>query len=350
MFIFVFLIAVLIPPTAWGAEMQVKVVAENAVSRAAPDLESDIIDPSIPLGAVLDAVKKIGDWYEISRRTNLGVMYTCYIHSSHVTVVGERPTETLPETKPAPVQRPAYIPVAKGKSFMSVYINGGISLVGPDDLNQVINGYGDYWSEADDIFTWGEIKMMSEIGGELIFNLTENIGIGVGAGYIFKNSRGEYGTTADTLLQEFKFSFIPLTGSLHYKIPFGSAMNISLQGGAGYYLGKMKHSYNSGSTSTLEDASCNTLGIHAGIGIEIGMGSSAAIVITGLYRIANFKEWTGTRGGTEGKLYLYEWYSSYYDEYFPAVWIYGTPPTASARLAEINISGPVLKVGFKIGF
>jgi len=323
---------------------------EDAVTRAEPDLESDIIDANIHLGAVLDAVQKVGDWYEINRRTNLGVLYTCYVHSSHVSVLGEQQAETVPVSQPASISRPAYIPTVRGRSFLSFYINGGVSLVSPDDLNRVINGYGDYWSEADDIFTWGETKMMSEVGAEVIFNLTDNIGIGVGAGYIFKNSSGEYGTSSDTISQEFKFSFIPITGSLHFKLPVGNALNVLLQGGAGYYLGNIKHNYNSSSLMTLEDAKCNTLGIHAGVGVEIGMGSSAAIVISGLYRIANFKEWTGTRDGGEGNLYLYEWYSNYYGKYFPAMGIFDSAPSGSARLAEINISGLVLKAGFKIGF
>ena len=95
-------------------------------------------------------------------------------------------------------------------------------------------------------------------------------------------------------------------------------MRFYLQGGTGYYMGKMTLDYLSqpgtgGSTSVDQSVTGSVLGFHAGAGVELRIASRVALVVGALYRMADFKDWTGTIDSASGELYYYEWRSSYYD-------------------------------------
>lgn len=84
--------------------LKVRVVASQANIRLKPDLQSAVIS-KVPLGGVLDAVKKEGEWYHVKLPADeKGIVVTGYIHQSTVEVM-ETPVEvTKAEVKPQPVK------------------------------------------------------------------------------------------------------------------------------------------------------------------------------------------------------------------------------------------------------
>lgn len=348
--------------SAQGNKTRIRVIVENATIRANPDLGSEIIESDISLGTVYEAEKKVGDWFEVKYRSRLGATITGYIHSMYVEVITDIQPPPRKEVQeiPAPKAEPAYpaAPAPGRPGFMSLRLEGGLGLVNPSDLNDVIAGREDYWSEEGDFFNWKQLKLMNEFGAELAINFTDNIGIGLGAAYLSKNVAGEYGSEYSSYNREYKLSVIPLTGSLYIRFPMSGVMDFYLLGGAGYYLASLKHDYRSqgGSSSDTinEEVTCNSLGFHAGAGLEIYMSPSIAFVLNGVYRMVNFTEWHGNRDATEGDLYYYQSYSNYYGRNFPSMWVYANAPSSSSisnvRLAEINLSGIVFKLGFLFRF
>ena len=349
------------PLIAQKTKIQIRIIVENVTIRANPDLGSEVIESDIALGTVYAAEKKMGDWFEVKYRSRLGASITGYIHSMYVEVITDTPPREDVKEIPKPEEKPVYqTPVEQRRGgFMSMRFEGGISMVNPGDLNDVILGREEFWSESGDYFDWKQLKMMNEFGAELAINFTRNIGIGLGAAYISKNLSGEYGDDYYNYSRGYKLNVIPLTGSLYLRFPMSGIMDFYLQGGAGYYLATLKHTYRSqtGSSSSEtinEEVTCNTLGFHAGAGLEIYLTQSMAFVISGIYRMVNFTEWHGTRDTIEGDLYYYQSYSSYYGKNFPMMWVYSSVPSWSsasgARLAEINLSGVVFKAGFLFRF
>jgi len=83
-FIFLFLSAL-----AQNEKREVKVTIENASIRLKPDLTSEIIgEPAI--GTVFEVEDKIGRWYEIKYRSEIGVIIIGYIHEMFVELVSIR--------------------------------------------------------------------------------------------------------------------------------------------------------------------------------------------------------------------------------------------------------------------
>ena len=74
---------------AFSAGLKVRVVVSQANIRLKPDLQSAVIS-TVPLGGVLDVVKKEGYWYYIELPADeKGIVVTGYIHRSTVEVVEE---------------------------------------------------------------------------------------------------------------------------------------------------------------------------------------------------------------------------------------------------------------------
>ena len=128
----------------------------------------------------------------------------------------------------------------KWKPTLNLYLSGGLGFVNSGDFNTIVRGEKDQWGDADEYFDWPEWKNMLDFQGEIIIDITRNIGIGVGSGYLSKKSEGRYGEPDDEYQRSYSFRFIPISGSLYLTLPTGSIMNLYIKGGADYYFGKMK--------------------------------------------------------------------------------------------------------------
>lgn len=378
--VFFIIILLISPSLILGAKIKIKVIAEDAILRTAPDMKSAMIGVKIPVGSMYDVENRVGKWFKIKFRSRYGVEVIGYIHEMYVEVEEETPEvkreaapkpvkplqekpyikkpEEKPEKKPVPEPEPS----KRRKGWLSIYLAGGAGIVEGGDLNRVVKGINRLWSQEDNYADWDEFKLMNELNAELIFNITQNIGIGIGAGYMTKKNIGSYGSEDPTFNvkygREYTLNIIPVCASLHLSFLTRSIIGFSLHGGVGYYLGNVKHnfSYESSSTSysRQEDVKCNTMGYYGGMSIDVNFTSHVSLVIEGSYRLAEFKDWKGTSDIAEGELYYYEYLSGYYDEYFPRIGVFSAPPSPSyyrnIRKALIDLTGFVLKGGLRINF
>lgn len=270
--------------------------------------------------------------------------------------------ETNQEEKPVIVKEPS-----RSRGLVGLYIKGGIGTTDGGDFNNLIQGYHDYWSGVDDYANWDKIGLMMEFNAEILFNVSQNVGFGIGAGYMTKNNIGEYGSQDPDLGfdwdREYGFRVIPLSGNLHLSFLTTRLFGFSIHAGVDYLLGNITHDFNfqsnSGSSSRTEEVKCNTLGYHGGVSIDINFSSSVSLVIGGGYRFAEFKNWTGSvdspsTGKLDGELYYYEYQDPNNEEYYPRMIVWPGEPSASyyrnVHLARINLSGFSSTIGIKINF
>jgi len=89
---------------AFAEDQKVRVVASQANIRLKPDLQSTVLS-RVPLGGVLDVLKKEGEWYFVKLPPDAqGVVVTGYIHQSTVEIM-ETPVEAKKvEVKAQPVK------------------------------------------------------------------------------------------------------------------------------------------------------------------------------------------------------------------------------------------------------
>ena len=242
------------------------------------------------------------------------------------------------------------------KSPFNLYFSSSLGFVADGDLNAIIGGGIDQW------------KNKFNFKGEIILDLTRNIGIGVGSGYLSKKSQRKYGEPGHGYQRKYSFRFIPISGSLYLTVPANPIVSLVLKGGGDYYFGKMQQEEKldiSGNQSLLrEDASCNALGFHIGGGIEFKVAPKVSLLINGLYRVAILDHWTGKTHDedelasrvVEGILYYYENHQLRDDAWYwiprLTVWEKSGLPSNSRnpRLGEIDIGGMVFTAGLKIGF
>ena len=296
---------------------------------------------------------------------------TGYVHERNVEVVVEK-IEEKPASREQELNQEEKTDLGKEEpgrkgGLIGFYIKGGVGFADSGDFNNLINGYRDYSSAADYYINWPKLGMMMEFGAEILLNFTQNIGLGIGAGYITKKNVGEYGSQDPSFQvdydREYGFKVIPISGNLHLRFLSTKLFGFSINSGVDYLMGNLTHTYTfqsgSGSSSRREEVKCNTIGYHGGISIDINFSSRVSLVLEGSYRFADFKEWKGSvdspdTGNFDGELYYYEYESAYYEAYYPRIWVWSGAPSASyyrnVRLARINLSGFSSTIGIKINF
>lgn len=331
------------------------------------------------------------------------------------------PQTTILEQDPMPTEK---------KSFVSLYLGGGLSNVDGGDLNrdirdsnaryEALNEIGYEWINA---MHWKEIKWMPHLKGEIIFSLFKNFGVGLGfeqstktnprtssISWFYYGGRtgGRQETTVGTvsIQGEHELTVQPVTLNLYYFIPAGRVAEFYLAGGVGYYMASLKFNGLSRSNSLIiwdlysmgdftdsirykfpEDlkdeyeAKSKAFGFQGGLGLDYRLSRAISLVVEGNYRIVNFKNWEGDRSYTEniteiaeqlsrdysfetsrtesdafaGKLWFYEYYQKSVGEWYGTIDLLEeepeeNPDRRNIREAEINFSGFVFRIGFKIRF
>ncbi|NOR52587.1 MAG: hypothetical protein GQ536_00650 [Candidatus Aminicenantes bacterium] len=326
----------------------------------------------------------------------------------------------------------AYARDLRRKGPISFSISGGLSNINGGDFNEAIQSInetfislGDLLPDATLSLDWEEVKWIPSYKGELLLNLSPFLSIGLGGGYLTKTNPGilsfSYGDSwlGDDAASDYqyifeddyiaidaehKLTFIPLTFSIYLYVPMGNMADFFITGGAGYYLGKLEATqnyasdydyqedyYDSSDTylfsyydrfaiegTKIYEATCNTIGYHAGAGLDIKFSPNMSLVIEGNYRSVTFSEWEGTAtddwdyyirdgftgsyyeaAGTEneefaGKLWYYESIDSLGGITMGQIDLFEVAPDpddySNIRLAEINLNGFSIKAGIKITF
>ena len=123
---------------------------------------------------------------------------------------------------------------SRNRGFIGFSIKGGIGTTDGGDFNTLIQGYYDRWSGADDYANWDKIGAMMGFNAEILFNLTQTISVGIGAGTLTKNNMGEYGSQDPDLGfdwdRTYGFRVIPISVNLHLSFLTTRLFGFSIHG------------------------------------------------------------------------------------------------------------------------
>ncbi|MFQ6082084.1 MAG: outer membrane beta-barrel protein [Candidatus Aminicenantia bacterium] len=247
------------------------------------------------------------------------------------------------------------------------YLSGG-------DINEGLEGWNDLLID-DEIppgySVEGEAKPIHlgfDFGGDLIVNITPQIGIGFGVGYIRGTKTSEITYTngiEGAWTNKPKISAIPIRLGVFYTLLMNEMMNVVFNAGAGLYLAKYffdnRFEENGYWEEINQEASANGFGVHGGVGFEFNLSPNIAFVLEGQGRYAKIggfegtREWSGSGGGShkeEGTLYYYE--VDFFGKKYPLVFVHEDEPSgpfvSNVREAKVDFSGFNFLAGIKIKF
>ena len=218
-------------------QMKIKVTADTAAMRTKPDIESQIVT-LLEKGKTLDADEKTDEWYRVSVvLEDRGIEVKGYIHSSLVTEITDISTEPsliekeqTAEYKISPKTDDIDFSVSR-RRWLALKLGGRASYVLAEDINAGNEGFDQIWRDE---FTHagGEIQgemtpfhIAYEFGGDIIFYIFPNIGIGFGSGYISGTQKNEmllsFSGNEEIWTIKPEINAIPITASLYFLIPLG---------------------------------------------------------------------------------------------------------------------------------
>ena len=254
---------------------------------------------------------------------------------------------------------------------------GGGAYVGGGDLNAGLKGLADYWLASDSYYGWhdvGEYKpahLGFEFGGDFIFYITRNFGVGIGAGYVQASKDSSISSTWGSITDEYTFmpkasAFVLRFLNLVYSLPIGQIMRFNIFGGAGYYFGKADASFRydwHGGDWDLYSYTANGggIGFHSGFEFEFILARNISLFIQAAGRYANTGNYDGTYHHTAEGGYSYEEMGDFY--YYEALWRGGAYPRVvvnnvapsgsgiqNVRKAKLDFSGFTFGTGVNINF
>lgn len=215
---FMFLCGVTVMTSSLAAQssaFRIQVSTSNAHIFLTPSLDGKIISQP-PIGAILEAAQKTGEWYQVSFQDQSGFVVRGYIHEDMVRVLDEperepdiEPSPPAPPRPPRPVpppRVPSRPPVAPQSGFW-LRANIGYSplvIMKSEDDDEVTGGAGAavlslgkfinerfvvYGELIGDVITGPDLKTggMSYSGDEELSASVTGIGVGIGY-YLIPNS------------------------------------------------------------------------------------------------------------------------------------------------------------------
>ncbi len=219
-----------------GSELiKVRIKAEKAVVRLNPEAEAAVI-AEVSKGTVLDAVKKEGEWFEVTLPPDeQGFTLLGYIRDSDVEEIGQMEE---PATKPLPVKKPddnppspkpppapksggGIIPPRKFYAKGTFGFGGGFERI---DTEWYKVYQDDREPERISIYPGGGGRVDAIFGVHIIPALSLEIGIGY------------QGSGATTKEDKVAFSRTVLSGSLVYEFLSSRPLHFYIGAGPGYFF------------------------------------------------------------------------------------------------------------------
>ncbi|MGB8952215.1 MAG: hypothetical protein WCC06_06075 [Candidatus Aminicenantales bacterium] len=368
------------PLSATAAKL--KVTAELANVRLKPFIGSIIIR-QIPQGAILESLRKEGEWYLVKLEPDEGGNASGYVHESLVMAVEplsqtervERPREIPPREerqKPAPPEesQPSTLPKMLPENTHSITLFGGGNYAAGGDLNKGAEGMANYYSEDLRIKGVGAVSplhLTCLFGAEFSFPLASRLLLGIGAEFI--QGQKESSVKYPTEILTYNFTARPEIQALPIKVnlSYYPLRYLYFKLGVAYYLAKCTYfyrfEYNSNWLEWQGTARARNFGFQGAIGFEWPFASRYALLIELSSQYALIKGFRGE--GTfqdpistiteEGELYIYQGKTSAGSQKsYPFLLIRSRIPwegyVENPRAAEISLSGMALKAGIKIMF
>jgi len=266
----------------------------------------------------------------------------------------------------------------RGASKLSLRLYGGYNHMLAGDVNDGMAFYFDlvdfYSSQGTGTVTGGLKPLHGgyNFGGDLIYQITPALGVGVGAGYM-RSSASSLATYTDgdqsvDILASAKLSAVPLRLGLFLDVPMGGNLVLTANAGAAYYLG-LKFDAMQGLEFAPDDwARLNAtgsgrsgadVGFHGGLGFEYRLSPKMGFFLEAAGRYAKLKNFTSaaattqsSSGGSdtiEGVLYIIT--ETIGTQELDMFVVSDTPPTGDTfREPRFDLSGFSLQAGIRVHF
>jgi len=274
--------------------------------------------------------------------------------------------------------------IGRADSNWSLKISGGWAYLQAGDVNPGTKAFLD-WGRSQFEFTSGEYAELHggyEIGGDLIFRLGRNFGIGIGAGFLRGAERSQvscaqsdYGPEA-VFTTESTLSATPVRIFVCLARPLNGKIDITANAGISYFAGvrydaPWQETYSSVALEYRTDITTaahrprTPLGLSGGFGLEYHLTTRMAVLLEAQGRWAKLGGLEGTSvadyfepGGPLTRLFSEE--GGLYYEAFPAlsgsprvILIQSAPPAGpdgQPREASVDFSGFSLQAGIRFYF
>lgn len=273
---------------------------------------------------------------------------------------------------------------------ISLKIQGGWAYISGGDVNHGTQAF----------FDWGELYFAPpsgglaeggytplhrgyELGGDLIFELTPTVGIGIGAGYT-QTSRALWDSQIRIIYPSYYYQItevtelkaIPMRLCLFLALPISRKLDITANAGFSWYLQARYHAdwyvgpispigfdpYQR--ISTTAEKKTLPLGFQGGVGIEYKLLRKIGLFVEAQGRYARFRGLKGTSisepGEYGGVLPSFSEQGKLYYESVPMlpdaprlIMVQSAPPPGpggEARLAAVDFSGISLQAGIRVRF
>jgi hypothetical protein len=265
-------------------------------------------------------------------------------------------------------------------SRLSLRLYGGFSRLAAGDLNEGFDGYFELFELYDALGIgtasggYNPVHAGYNFGADLVFQLTPNIGVGIGAGYL-RSSKSSLMTLAVegeeiTLTGTPMLSAMPIRLAVFLTLPLGGKFNLTADAGGAYYAGLKLEAeqrleltadyWEEMSLSASRSSLSDNLGFQGSLGFEYKISPKMGLFIEAVGRYASFKNFdtaTGisqSSGGTpetdEGKIYLltYDYPEGTYSAFTISAEPPITIPEVTVREPKIDLSGFSLQAGIRI--
>ena len=263
-----------------------------------------------------------------------------------------------------------------------IKVRGGLSYLSPRDVNAGCGGFFTYYRILVEEMggtasgDYHPLHLGSDFGADFILQLSPNIGIGIGAGYL-----GSSKTTVMTAALEAeevtltgtpKLSAMPVRLALFFTFPLGKKLSVTADAGAAYYAalkfeaelrGESAGGWFEQSISASRSSLSGNLGFQGSLGFEYTVAHNLGIFIEGMARYARFKNFdvattTNQESGSaletdEGRIYLanyditqgtFSMFEVSADDPIPY------PPELTYSEPKFDLSGFSLQAGIRIRF
>jgi len=282
--------------------------------------------------------------------------------------------------------------VAGGK--ISLRLWGGWSYLAAGDVNAGTQAFFDWGKTYFAPLPGGTIEGGYEplhggyeFGGDVIFQLSPKIGVGIGAGYLQMSKDAPYTPMMTIMVDPFygpeidftastKISAIPIRASLFLSLPVSRKLDVTAHAGISYYLQAEYHADwfvdipneiwtgPFSSLTTAAEKKTAAIGLQGGLGVEYRFIRLLSLFLEAQGRYAKFKGFEGTSasvpGDYGGVLPSFSETGKLYYESVPAIpgsprWIMvqSAPPAGpggTPREAAVDFSGVSFMAGIKIHF
>jgi hypothetical protein len=267
----------------------------------------------------------------------------------------------------------------ESKASLTIRLYGGLGHQTIGDLNAGLKGFSDsliYLQTASGYSAGGGYSPLHwgiDLGGDVVFQFSPNLGIGVGSGYFRTTKTSDLKLTAmlpGLHNENFTFtptvSVVPIRASLFVFIPVGRALMISLHAGPEYYLASLsshiRDEFPAWWWNERDDKTTGRgFGVQGGIGFELRLSPGFSLLLEGQGRWAKVNEMTGTRSYRNSFGFqeqqngtLYYWTDLWTFKPFPYIGVHDTLPSEpwqqNARKAVLDLSGWSAVAGFVFHF